>query len=1058
MPLNDLNAAQIVEAAQKHVALIGKFKIGPASSGTWTSQELGNTPSPIPFELGYRDRIKAIGKSGRSIRSFEVVCPADADAGTSPIPLKDSPLGDALLGLATSEREAGGRIFVQLLDALDGLAPFWHPDFDRLLTGGFYFFCSGTSFTRDDKRDQVITDGEIEESVVNVKINQALLAYFRCSPRDETTSRKNLEGVLADHHLRTMLLREADQFRAELIKGQPGVGRIAETLHNRKTDQAQFLQGIKSAELRGVELPVLYDKFREYAEQVEQISRCEPLTALMLWWLFGKVVDSENTQTIGKKVFKLLYEDKESVWKPRLGPDKLQEDQARYQAALQKQYMEYLSGLEPEKGKEKKDDARAILFQMIMAELFAYRDSSWKPSQKFGRADLIRRLVRLFTALAAETIPGVQEAIKAQKDLLDKLRPLYRDFEAAFGKTLTLDQLKSLLAKLPDALQAWGQQFLAANVGLNGEDLGEAFRQQFNEQVGTVQGQNVAQFLAGQGAEMAKEMARIGEVYRRQIESHEAARGQTLNPGGAKTGTDLKAPTATRPGLKEQYLRATNRPGGELRVPEDVGRKFSERPPQNLEIKKEDPRPDGTTEYTLRLPSDHDPASIPISEAKPTTGETTPLQDLARLLEEHAEEMAQADAKLDPVRDSLLATVTGSDDPAKAPARARLRALLLGEFLLAAPGNFSPLGKDQSSLGTVALLEMVEKIGAKGAYEGPSREKLAVGVDPDCGVSDLDFHEIWETSRGESGEKTIEEVVAYWRDIAKRIFRVREFVEDVRSVEDLLAVVKNGGAGARLTWVNDTLAGHLVGDRDELVVWSKIPHVPPPSVIVVTRQAVSSATGSSASVLSENFQALERILASDPEASVFRHARNGMAVENVAGLPIFLLPEALNQVWHLPWIHQKEIPASWFVSRLCGFNSLGRPLGKDYKQYGPLTGQSVANGTPIDTMVGTVLARHWLEPFLNAKAVSYSLAQLWKGGQPEFHAALGQAWAIVKRDFGSDVAKGIECERDKKWSAITASTGCPNGRYALRLTGPGNIPRESKSLKTLFDLLQPKQD
>ncbi len=846
MALSKKNAAQILNESGRHLALFGKFSVTENEEDRVKIYPTGELKkqNPLKFELRYNREqpLKIDGK--QTFEAFQLYFPKDAPDGSSRLLISGTPLETALTKPGSTLAEVGGQLFGELLDALDALFPFWHPNFDRLLTEGFWYY------TKDKiKNNAFYTDSERRELLYKPKINRSLLGYLRSGQSDSDSNfelfKNELKKEESQADLQKLISEKLEEYRKSLEEYRNSLEPYRKSLGTEKPpgthslekdkDWKNFFEEYNIPKHTGKSLQELYRSFREAAEKVENISRCEPMIALIIAWYFKKLTDSDDTGDIAAQLYKEIYE-KNTGWKPRLSPQNQDQDQETFAGTFNSRYQQVIEE-EREKGGE--NSPRAILYKRFMRDMITHRSDTWKVSRRYDRAGLIQDTVRRFLTLAVETVEGVSELLEAGRKLLDELKPVYQDFEALYSAksdTLEFKDIERLLDKLPTSFNDWKSKFPEDCKEKKGKELGDFFRKRFNEQTAEAEDEKVRNFLKEKGAKIEKDLSMIDSIYRSQLQAM-LEQGSVRVAGGSLLGVrnPKNKETVFERGTQETYKKAVLRKGGRLPIaepssePEKAENPFDgKNPPENITWDKSD--------KALVFQIDFKEEELK-SQLKDIVAENI----LDEKLGLYAGEMDKNDQILERIKGELIQPEFFSQS-AKATARAVLRSNLLGEFLLSAPGDLSPLEKKDTSLGVAILLEMAEKIGAQAKYEGKDRESLIrPETDVECGIRDVNLPGIWQITSGKDGEKQIEDLVAYWKQLANGVFSVREYIEDMKEANNLIELMKTCNGGY-LTVVNETIEEHterFEGDESIEMFNSADADgdIPPPSVVYLSNQA-----------------------------------------------------------------------------------------------------------------------------------------------------------------------------------------------------------------------------
>lgn len=1056
-----MTVKQTFDASNRHLAILGKFSVlPPASDGkpaalhrTLRSDQLDGEPL-VDFSLRYISAPLELD-GNRRFESYVILPPADPAASgedARTIPVSSTPLAEVLGGAASTKEEVGGRLFVELANALDALAPFWHPNFDRLLAEGVFYYL------RDQVRDNKgFTNTELRHLLYDTVTNRTLLAYLRAGPADAAHGlaalRKRVEDRLSEPSLIELFLDQVAAYRMALANEMSGAGTIETRVYGDR-DGRRFVadHGVPGL---GTDIRALHARYRKAAEVVENISRCEPLVALIISWFFRKVSDNNGAANIAKALYSELYETSK-MWKPRMSSDKLDADQKGFESAFSARYAQIVQE-EAERGGDR--SARAIVYKLFMTSMVAHRGETWRPSRVYDKTALILDTVLRFLSLAALKVEGVEQLLNQGRDLLDQLQLTYLDFEGLYGAGLRVEALAPLLERLPGSFGGWGAAFLAEAVGKSGTELGDAFRESFNAKVAEVEHGVVQQFLDQNHDHLDKDLGMIERIYRAQLVAA-TVEGAFANPGGSQgvrdpskasgregagdaeaEGDEQESTGAARPEARatEIYEKAVLSPGGTVSLPKPL------RPPQeevskgglarSLELPKGMHVDEAGTSLVFEVPFSRD-------ELESASASVRGL-DLPGLVDEAVLEM---DRKGHLIEDLRMALLEGDgnlrESPERAPQRGTLRSLILGEHELSARAELSPLGAKDTSLGVQILNSIVEHVGSSLRYEGKTnREALGRDVtDTECGVRQVALPQIWQVSQGKPGVADLEALVQYWQLQANRVFAVREYVEDMREVTAILKAVGTV-PGALVTHVNQTLAEHAGGDVYDLVnVADPNAGVVPPGVVFVSRQAGADLPALEAKILGDR--------------GVFALAKGtGSGMGRTVTLPLFVGRQLRAQ--SLPVLETSMPEVDKLIALLLhppGKNlSLSDKLGVRAKQLMNETGIMVGLADDWRRFWALWLREKAVEPLLVSKIISHVILTRViddKGPQARdaVYAGVTEVDAIVSPPAES-IRPLLQTKKpDDTWQPIPATVNAYNDTMSLQLNG-----REIALLKTLSD-------
>lgn len=860
-PLSERSIEDILNS-HGHLALIGKFSIpeGVEDSTpnpfvmTYTRDALkGGGSHLLPFELRYAREEKKIDDV--SYGAFKVFCPKDAEGDSSkPIPLSSTALESALSKDGANAWDIGGLLFKELLDALDILSRFWHPNFDRVLTETFFYYTKGFTYNCS-----TFTDSNLKQILYNPQFNRALLGYLRAPQSDVSNYFQAvvfaLEQLLpekASADSRTLILNKLQSYKKALSKELPNEGSIHTSLHKHTDDEDAGFEFLKKQKIpgypAGTSVPELYRVYRTSAKVVEDLTRCEPLIALIIYWFFRKVTNKTSTKDIREDLYSLFYENNPD-WKPLLSKEAINEDHDFYVSEFKKRYAD-------REKKFGKSSARAIVYKSYMRRLVAYRENTWKTNQRYSYDAIIDETVDRFVSLANETNSAVKQLIEQGETLLNDVHPVYLTLGIMYAEpdTITVDSLLELAAKLPDILTGQSSYMermkeVLSSSGLSGKELGDLFRKHFHMELVDAHDGAFDQLLDEKEKELAEQLKRIDTIYRLQLVAAKESTKEEIAvavPAGSLAGVreveededNTYQVTEGARGSEELYKKHVLRKGNPI--------------PINIESLqdspfKEEAQPENVTwnseEQTLEFTVNFDEKML--SSLQGELKEEVQIRDA---LDSFAKSLDQEDVSVETIKSALLEQGLLTE-PSMASSRGVLRANILGEFILFAPGELSPLEKKNTSLGVPILLEIVEKVGAKRDFEGEQRKNLIKPeTNLECGVKDVNLHSYWEVP----GEKatalsTIEKEVALWQGLANGVLAIREYIADMKEAKKIIELMGScSHNNCYLSVVNQTIEELSQGYPEDLFLGANISsEIPPPSVVYVSGQALpQGSTGS----------------------------------------------------------------------------------------------------------------------------------------------------------------------------------------------------------------------
>ena len=216
------------------------------------------------------------------------------------------------------------------------------------------------------------------------------------------------------------------------------------------------------------------------------------------------------------------------------------------------------------------------------------------------------------------------------------------------------------------------------------------------------------------------------------------------------------------------------------------------------------------------------------------------LQPTPEPYDEFELEPLDPEQELNDRRAQLFDVIRLMEDEGLATQRGQMRAILLGEFLLAQLEGRTPLSTVDRSLAPHFLLRMVEVVGASPGYEKENRHLLTDReTDPDCGIMG---HPDGQDPDDRSGDRKDDRMSASscrrGTTLPRRSRLSARTLADWNAVCDLLEDLKTCGKGGTVTLINETLAEHAERKTNaQRIIAAPVDGPPPPGIVYLTRQA-----------------------------------------------------------------------------------------------------------------------------------------------------------------------------------------------------------------------------
>ena len=185
MNLQSMKLREYLGATRRHLCIVGKFTDEKDPERRIISKQFPDAHRGFKFELYYREHEIEFDE-GTKMRTVKILFPREILAlsdkereGVKEIVLPES-LRVKLRGAKADPAEVGGTLFVELLEGLDAMLPFSHPNFDRLLTMAMI------EYVHAGMREAYaqMTRGVIADLLQRPDVNQRLIAYLRGDSRE----------------------------------------------------------------------------------------------------------------------------------------------------------------------------------------------------------------------------------------------------------------------------------------------------------------------------------------------------------------------------------------------------------------------------------------------------------------------------------------------------------------------------------------------------------------------------------------------------------------------------------------------------------------------------------------------------------------------------------------------------------------------------------------------------------------------------------------------------------------------------------------------------------
>ncbi len=460
-----------LEKSRRHICIVGKFWIPKPDEDKVIDLDFANAKKRFQFCLYSTEEKITLDNMTAKVPGFAL--PRDIDTNSGVKELKFPKVFDEYSvaarkkfgpGPDTYDKRAeyiGGRLLVDLLNALDDVMPFSHPNFDRLLTAAFVDYVNWKQ-ERTRVRTRFTEEG-LTDFVAHPVVNQRLVSFIRSAPADAETRKKFSETF-------RRAAREAEKQEGEFafspLDKQPDTGGESRLdilsgylddfqkwlrddtveLYSPRTNL--FTSSVQDWTLPSHSLPEEYaagpveyvrDLFRRFDDancRIQELVVCEPLLSLMGYWALRRFGNSPNemASAMGKRYFAIpnpnakvsnFFSDTDANTLHR-DVEKDIEDKTRRDADKPAQ--------------QAVADAFKRSVTQVVCDMI-----QWK--NKYDAEDLFKLLNELYVQLMALLTEGLKESLKDAKALTEELCAAFMIYQREVRKDSTADNLKTKLEK-----------------------------------------------------------------------------------------------------------------------------------------------------------------------------------------------------------------------------------------------------------------------------------------------------------------------------------------------------------------------------------------------------------------------------------------------------------------------------------------------------------------------------------------------------------------------------------------------------------------------------------
>lgn len=873
------NAIQRLQESASHIAIVGRFTTNREPSRIVRTVPFSEARELIKFGVYSKEIHVTIGGKSRyrtriTVEPKKVTSAEAADGSAKAMPINGTALQRELQKLVeTAARpsypEIGGRIVAGLFKSLDALMPFWHPNFDVLLTEGFYHarLLKGVA--------AALVDPEALRRVLyHPAFNRLFTSYLR-APEDDAAAVYALlsNAYPGDEFRKGTASAEASQLKQDLLAdmrgyrewlqlaGDDAVGpyRMFAVLTGKGTDGAKVADHLRAKPVPthtdpSLSLKQIYAAYRVANEDVARVSRSEQLMAFVTEWYFSAFSDSIDLGHVVTEAHRKLYAEN-----TRFVPTGIDAALAQQldDIFIESQWKEHRAtfGLE-----ESSPSARTSieLTRIAIAQHLILR----QPGRVFTSKQLLLWLGTSFSDLASKFIEGkatIRQRVEKVAELFVKAqKAIDRNFAraAAHGRAeIAAATPASLKEALHKTFETWDKEFaglptdhaagplpelglaalldkaLADNEALAGDELVKALLRALAELEGQVQSAAITRPIAQRREQIDEDGRSLTNAYNRQLES---VRGQSV-AGGSTTGANN--PAVTKEVGKERRQQAAATSGVPSQIPlENKGSKpqtpFGDDPPKNASYQE---------------PDEEHPGGVVILTAPMTQEE---LEALEVATGEKVLPAAIKKAVGELVEDQLLVSATkeqiaGDKDlygrKEEAAQRARLRALLFAEHMLAAKPQDSVLDREDTSLLAKIALNTILHVGRDEGFGTGNFDALVKPNPQDTGFLEVPIWEIVDAPSVAVALDRLSEFLTQVRSQCDGVVELTTYVGEMNDVSNLLEGLRAKGGGGWVTFVDDTIEEIISrATDDDPMPLLEVPsegNIPPPGIVYVTRQA-----------------------------------------------------------------------------------------------------------------------------------------------------------------------------------------------------------------------------
>ena len=830
---------------RSHIAIVGKFSVAKEEERLVTA-DFANASSKLDFSFyATEETVKindvemrcSIPTTASRLAAEQETNIRDGEKGApARIQLSGTALGAALLSGDLTDAEIGGRLYVNLLDALDRMMPFWHPNFDTLLCEAFVEF-----YGRLHGRSSFVGQAALRDLVMSPEICMGLLAFLRGDVSQgadyieslQDAARKTEEYAAfgfslgdpsdADSHI-SQIIDDLRRFKGALeLDRDSSAWDASDARRLQLLDESATLSDLcRSLIVPGYPAVAsvsshLQDMFRAFQNArtvVENSAASEPMMALMVAWAMSKL--GRDTVTQAAVLEREFFGNEEAQGIPLSRWEDLGE---AFTGTIKKGLAE----------------AQLSANQSAVADPVLERGvKNWDQNagvvRVYTRTDLIRDVTKLFKRIVGRLVPGVRDCAAENESMIRDICDLLRDFRHIRNAKLTVGALTKRYAGRSERWDAWLETFCADREGLKGMELAAEF------EMGCVRDyaaltfvERTTEFLKREKAEIDRRLDNAHRALEDALkeDAEDVARRVSRAPAGGTAvgvvagkggdGTEADAEDAAR---RMKRLRKRRKAGGT-----DEGASEEHDAAGAADDGDErDPGADGAG--TAASGEDEGGAEGVFSEEQ-TRPDEPPLPE---------EDQVVAEQNLETFRRQVFDELNLLDDDDLKEARAEVRAYLFGEYMVRT--KQSPLGVKDGSIGAHLLFRLINAVGiGTERVRGEGRERLKAGTqDLACGILKVPIAEVVQVDPS-NVRRDLDRFAEYWGRCAAKVKSLADDIDDFADIVALAEDLADSRESGTVTIVNETIEEHVSRVPKEQRLLSSGKGVKPPGIVYVTRQA-----------------------------------------------------------------------------------------------------------------------------------------------------------------------------------------------------------------------------